>query len=427
MQEAFLHSLWKYKKLNLNQLQTTRGEELQILQTGLHNETESGPDFFKAEINLGGQHWVGNLEIHLRSSDWYAHHHETDPAYDNVILHVVWEDDMSIFRKDETEIPCLELKSYISNSQLQAYHELFENIYDKWINCETHFGEVDEFKLISWLERLYIERLEDKNELILNLLRVSNNNWDEVGFKLMAKAFGLNVNGDAFMQMSSAADFKVFQKCFQNPLQLEALCFGLCGMLPAESEEAYVNTLQKEFVFLEQKFQLAIPLTSQVKYFRLRPDNFPSIRLSQFCDLYSRTPRVFAKLIQCKTKRELYDLLEAKTSGYWESHYSFGKKSKAKIKKISRSFKDLLIINTILPLKFAYDSYKGQMSFEESIYPIISTLKPEMNSITKGFEQLKPKLARSALESQALIQLKSHYCDLNRCLKCQVGLELIHA
>lgn len=427
MQEAFLHSLWKYKKLNMNQLKTTRGEELQILQTGLHNETESGPDFFKAEIHLDGQHWVGNLEIHLRSSDWYAHHHETDPAYDNVILHVVWEDDMSIFRKNETEIPCLELKSYVSKSQLEAYHELLENKSDKWINCETHFDEVDDFKLAYWLERLYVERLQEKNQLILNLLKVSNNNWDEVGFKLMAKAFGLNVNGEAFLQMSSAADFKVFQKCFQNPIQLEALCFGLCGMLPAESDEVYVNTLQKEFEFLQQKFQLNVPLTSQVKYFRLRPDNFPSIRLSQFCNLYAEKPQVFSRLIQCKTKKELYGLLEAKATGYWETHYSFGRKSKAKMKKLSLSFKDLVIINTILPLKFAFNSYKGQLDFEDSIYPIISSLRPEMNRLTKGFERLKPKLATSALESQALIQLKTQYCDMNRCLKCQVGLELIHA
>lgn len=426
MQEAFLHSLWKYKKLNFNQLKTTRGEKLQILQTGLHNETESGPDFFKAEIILDGQHWAGNLEIHIRSSDWYAHHHEIDPAYDNVILHVVWEDDMSIFRRDETEIPCLELKNYISKSQLNAYHQLLENKSKKWINCETHFHEVDEFKLTNWLERLYIERLEEKNELILNLLKVSNNNWDEVGFKLMAKAFGLNVNGEAFLQMSSSADFKVFQKCFQNPIQLEALCFGLCGMIPSYSEESYAKTLQKEFEFLKQKFQLTVPASSQVKYFRLRPDNFPSIRLSQFCNLYAENPQVFAKLIQCKTKKEIYGLLEAKTSKYWETHYSFGKESKAKIKMLTQTFEDLLIINTLLPLKFAFDSYKGQLDFEDSIYPIISTLKPEMNSITKGFEQLKPKTAKSALESQALIQLKTNYCDRNRCLKCQVGLELIH-
>lgn len=427
MQEAFLHSLWKYKKLNMTQLKTTRGEELQILHTGLHNQTESGPDFFKAEVVIDKQHWAGNLEIHLKSSDWYAHHHETDPAYDNVILHVVWEDDMSIFRKDETEIPCLELKPYVSKSQIEAYKELFENKSDKWINCESHFNEVDEFKLNNWLERLYVERLEDKNQLILNVLKVSRNNWDEVGFKLMAKAFGLNVNGEAFLQMSSAADFKVFQKCFQHPVHLEALCFGLCGMLPAESEDAYVQKLQKEFDFLKQKFQLNAPAASQVKYFRLRPDNFPSIRLSQFCHLYAEHPQIFSKLIQCKTKKELYDLLEARTSAYWETHYSFGKQSRFKIKKLSKSFKDLLIINTIVPLKFAYQSYKGQLDFEEHIYPIISSLNSESNRIVKGFEKLKPKVSKSALESQALIQLKNNYCDLNRCLKCQVGLELIHA
>jgi hypothetical protein len=346
MQEAFLHSLWKYKKLKTNQLSTTHGETLQILKTGLHNETESGPDFFNAEVVIDGQHWVGNLEIHIKSSDWYAHHHETDPAYDNVILHVVWEDDVSIFRKDETEIPCLELKSYISPSQLKAYQELLEHKSSKWINCETHFDEVDDFKLNHWLERMYIERLEDKNQLILDLLKTSNNNWEEVGFKLMAKAFGLNVNGEAFLQMASQTDFTVFQKCFQNKGQLEALCFGLCGMIPQESEDIYVNTLTSEFEFLKHKFDLVAPNSSQVKYFRLRPDNFPSIRLSQFCNLYASQPQLFSQLIQCKSKKEIYDILDAKTSLYWETHYSFKKESSRKVKKLSQSFKDLLIINT---------------------------------------------------------------------------------
>lgn len=426
MQEAFLHSLWKYKKLNFNQLTTTQGEQLQILQTGQHNETESGPDFFKAEIILKGQHWAGNLEMHVHSSDWYAHHHETDPAYDNVILHVVWEDDMSVIRKDESEIPCLELKSYVTESQLKAYQTLFENKSRKFINCESHFAEVDDFKLQNWVERLYIERLEYKTKLILELLKTSKNNWDEVGFKLMAKAFGLNVNGEAFLQMASLADFKVFQKCFQNPLQLEALCFGLCGMLPADSEEPYVKVLQKEFEFLQQKFQLKAPASSQVKYFRLRPDNFPSIRLSQFCNLFTKEQKLFSKMMQSETKTDIYKLLDAQTSAYWQAHYTFGKESKPKTKKISTSFKDLLIINTLLPLKFAFQSYKGSLNFEDSILPIISNLSSEENSISKGFHKLKPKAFTSALESQALIHLKNNYCDVNKCMKCQIGLELIH-
>ena len=426
MKEAFLHSLWKYKKLNLNSLKTTRGEMLQILNTGQHNETESGPDFFKAELIINQQHWVGNLEIHIKSSDWYAHHHEEDPAYDNVILHVVWEDDVSVFRKDETEIPCLELKPYVTDSQLKAYKTLFEQQSQKWINCETHFHEVDDFKLNYWLERLYIERLEVKNQLILKLLAVSNNDWEEACFKLMAKAFGLNVNGEAFLQMTSAADFSVFQKCFQNPLQLEALCYGLCGMIPSEPEDRYTENLQREFKFLKQKFQLKVPATSQVKYFRLRPDNFPSIRLSQLCHLYTKTPKLFSKLIQSKTQDDIYNLLDTSASTYWDTHYTFGKESRKRIKKLTTAFKDLVIINTILPLKFAYGKYKDQLDIEDQILPIISGLKSEKNSIVKGFDQLKKNLSTSALESQALIQLKTKYCDLNRCLKCQVGLELIN-
>lgn len=427
MQEAFLHSLWKHKKIDFRDLKTSQNESLKILKTGIHNETESGPDFFNAEVIINGQRWAGNLEIHIKSSDWYAHQHEIDPAYDNVILHVVWEDDVPVFRKDETQISCLELKHYISKEQLKAYSDLLQNSNTRWINCEQHFHEVNDFKLKHWLESLYIERLQEKNQLILNLLNVSNNNWDEVGFKLMAKAFGLNVNGEAFLQMSSAADFKVFQRCFQNLTQLESLCFGLCGMLETNAEDAYVKQLQSEYAFLSQKFQLIEKSESQVKYFRLRPDNFPSIRLSQLSSLYHQQPQLFSKLIQCKTKEDLYDVLKAKTSSYWDTHYSFGKQSKSKTKNISQSFKDLLIINTILPLKFAYAKYKGQLNFEDQIYPIISSLKPEKNSITKGFSSLKDDVLTSALESQAYIQLKTKYCDVNRCLKCQIGLDLIHS
>ncbi|WP_026302637.1 DUF2851 family protein [Psychroflexus tropicus] len=425
MKEAFLHSLWKYRRLSVNSLKTTKEEDIEILNTGLHNETESGPDFFKAELIIDGQHWVGNLEIHLKSSDWYAHHHENDPAYDNVILHVVWEDDASIFRKDESEIPCLELQNYVTASQLETYQTLFEEASYQWINCETHFGEVNEFKLKHWLERLYIERLEEKNQLILNLLEISRNNWDEVCFKLLAKAFGLNVNGEAFLQMASAVDYKVFQKCFQNPVKFEALCFGLSGMLLKEPKDSYSAQLIEEFEFLKHKFQIKAPAKRIVKYFRLRPDNFPSIRISQFCQLYTEHPQLFKGFIECESQGDLHNLLSAKTSPYWNTHYTFGKETPHKLKSTTKAFKDLLILNMVIPIKFAYAKFKDQLDIEEQIFPIVSSLKPESNTIVKGFNKLRKNVSQTAIDSQALVQLKKKYCDLNRCMKCQIGLELI--
>ncbi|MFN2261247.1 MAG: DUF2851 family protein [Psychroflexus sp.] len=425
MREAFLHYVWKFKKFDFKNLETSCGMPVSISQIGKHNETESGPDFQQAKLKIGDQLWAGNVEIHLKSSDWYAHGHQNDKAYDNVILHVVWEDDVDVFRSDQTQIPSLKLQDYISKKQLNSYLNLFENNKEKWINCENSISEVDDFKISTWLERLYIERLEAKNTLILDFLEQSSNNWDEVCFKMLAKNFGLNINGQSFLQMANSLDFKVVNKLSENQFQLEALFFGMSGILNKNHDDVYFEDLKKEFQFLKQKFQLTSEENIQVKYFRLRPDNFPNIRLSQLAMLYSKKQHLFSKLIQSKTLKNIYEILDVSASNYWDTHYNFGKESKMRPKKLSQNFKDLLIINTLIPLKFAYSKYKGQTNFEEDIYPFISALKSEKNSITKGFSKLKPKISENALESQALIQLKTNYCDLYKCMKCQIGIDLI--
>lgn len=425
MQEAFLHYVWKFKKFDFKNLQTSCGMPVSIIQVGTHNQTESGPDFQQAKLKISDQLWAGNVEIHLKSSDWYAHGHQNDKAYDNVILHVVWEDDVDVFRSDQTQIPSLKLQDYISEKQLNSYLNLFENNKEKWINCENSFSEVDDFKSSTWLERLYIERLEAKNKLILKLLEQSANNWDEVCFKMLAKNFGLNVNGQSFLQMANGLDFKIINKLSQNQFQLEALLFGASGILNKTHDDIYFEKLNNEFQYLKQKFQLDLASNVQVKYFRLRPDNFPNIRLSQLSVLYHNTQHLFSKLMQTENLDTIYDIFDVSASSYWDTHYNFGKESKSKSKKLSQNFKDLLIVNTLIPLKFAYSKFKGKSDFENEIYPIISVLKAEKNSITKGFSKLKPKIANTAMESQALIQLKTNYCDLNKCMQCQIGIDLI--
>ncbi|MEZ4856309.1 MAG: DUF2851 family protein [Gelidibacter sp.] len=421
MQEDFLHYIWKYKKLNASQLKTTTDEALTLVNVGQHNQN-AGPDFFNAQLKIGKQLWAGNVEVHIKSSDWYLHNHETDSAYDNVILHVVYEHDTDIFRKDNTTIPTLQLKNYINKDLLNSYYNLFSNRH-QWINCENEFPSIKAFTLNNWLESLYIERLERKTKTIETLLQTSKNNWEAVLFKLLAKNFGLKVNGDAFWSLANSFDFTIIRKLQSNPLQLEALLFGQADLLSADVEDTYVVQLTKEYQFIKQKFNLQNEHIVPMSFFRLRPPNFPTIRLSQLAMLYHHQPNLFSKMITANTIEELYLLFDSNTSTYWNTHYTFGKVSKTSNKTLTKSFIDLLLINTILPLKFCYLKSQGKME-SEVILNIAQHITSEKNSIVNTFNSLK-QVSKSALQSQALLQLKTEYCDKNRCLHCAIGNTLI--
>jgi hypothetical protein len=421
MQEEFLHYVWKHKKFATTSLQTTNGELITLVDTGYHN-TNAGPDFFNSKLGIDGQLWAGNVEVHIKSSDWYVHNHEVDVAYDNVILHVVYEHDTEIFRKDNTIIPTLELKKYISKDVMYRYQNLFSKSH-KWINCEADFAKVDDFVTNNWLERLYFERLERKSKTIETMLILSKNDWEAVLFRLLAKNFGLKVNGEAFLSMSMSFDFSVVRKLQSNPEQLEALFFGQAGILESHIENGYYLNQRKEYQFLRQKFGLSNSQVIPVEFFRLRPPNFPTIRLSQLAILYHLQQSLFSKVIVAKSVKEIYELLKVSTSTFWNDHYTFGKASKSITKTLTNSFVDLLIINTILPLKFSYAKYQGE-PVDEVILAIIQEIDSEKNGIVDKFNSLK-NLSNSALESQALIQLKTEYCSKNKCLQCAIGNYLI--
>ncbi|MEM5567053.1 DUF2851 family protein [Psychroserpens sp. AS72] len=421
MQEDFLHYLWLHKKFNVLQLKTTQHERLKIVNVGQHNHN-SGPDFFNGQVRIGDQLWAGNIEIHIKSSDWFVHGHEQDAAYDNVILHVVYEHDTEIFRSDNSTIPTLELKSFISSEILNNYQKLFSSK-NKWINCEQDFPEVDEFTLKNWQERLYFERLERKSNTIEEVLKASKNDWEAVLFKLLFKNFGLKVNGSAFASIANSIDYSIVRKTGSNLEQLEALLFGQAGLLEKESSTNYYETLQKEYKFLKQKFQLDNQGVINVQFFRLRPPNFPTIRLSQLANLYHKEQQLFSKVISAENLKDIYTLFEVNTSPFWNTHYTFDKESKQSTKKVTKAFVDLLLINTILPIKFCYAKQNGE-AIDDSILEIINAIVPEKNSVVDGFSQLKHK-PKSALESQAFIQLKSEYCDKNKCLQCAIGNALL--
>jgi len=421
MQEDFLHYIWQHKKFDILRLKTVQNEQIDIFSVGQKN-LNSGPDFFNSQLKIDEQLWAGNVEIHIKSSDWFVHNHEQDVAYDNVILHVVWEHDCDVFRKDNSQIPTLELSNYIDKHLFESYKSLFANT-KKWINCEKDFAKVDSFTIDNWLERLYFERLERKSIDIQELLSKSKNDWEAVLFILLIKSFGLKVNGDAFFSLAQSIDFSIIRKIQSKPELIEALFFGQAGLLEGDYHETYYLQLVKDYQFLKQKFQLDNQYVLPLQFFRLRPPNFPTIRLSQLAMLYHKHQNLFSKLMAAQTLEEFYELFDISASSFWETHYTFGKQSKDSAKSLTNSFIDLVLINTVLPLKFCYTKHLGKR-VDDQIVIIATAINSEDNSIIKTFNSLK-KVSHSSLESQALIQLKSEYCDKNKCLQCAIGNSLI--
>lgn len=420
MQEDFLHYIWKYKAFDSLGLKTTKGEPISVQQLGQHN-LNAGPDFFNAQLVIAQQLWAGNVEIHIKSSDWYVHHHETDKAYDNVILHVVWQHDTEIFRKDNSEIPTLELKPFVDNTLISKYQKLMKS--KSWINCENSFPEIDKFLLNNWLERLYIERLKRKSEVIEHLLETTNNDWEAVLFIMLLKNFGLKVNAEAFFSLGKSIEFSIVRKIQTSLVSLEALLFGQAGLLENDLEDPYFMELKSEYLFLKQKFQLSSGYITPLQFFRLRPLNFPTIRLAQIANLYHQRQHLFSQLLASDTIDSFYKLFELSTSPYWKTHYTFKKTSKVSEKKLSKSFIHLLLINTIIPVKFYYAKQNGE-PIEEQLIELMQNLPSEKNTIIEGFNRLQ-KTSTSALDSQALVQLKTEYCDKHQCLKCAVGNSLL--
>jgi len=420
MQEEFLHYLWVNKKLPFTQLKTHLNENLEINHFGQYLQN-AGPDIFNAQISINQQKWAGNIEIHIKSSDWYLHNHEKDANYDNVILHVVWENDTPIFRKDNSEIPTLELKKYVTLSEINKYKSLITS--KSWINCENQITEIDGFIWSNWLESLFLNRLERKSEVIDKRLQETNYNWEAVFFEMLAKNFGLNTNGDCFLQLAQSIPYSIIRKESFNPENLEALLFGKLNLLEENLEDEYYSKIKNHWKYLKLKYNLKEEFGLHPQFFKLRPDNFPTIRLSQLVYLISNKQNLFSQLILANSYPEIKDLLKSETSEYWKSHYNFSKTCKKKNKVLTSQFIDLLIINTIIPIKFSYEKNLGKLNFDELIL-LLEAIPSEKNSILEKFSEFKIKSA-NAFQSQSLLELKNEYCKINKCLKCAVGLQLL--
>lgn len=421
MNEDFLHYVWKYQLFSKQHLQSTEKEEIHVLKTGFHNKN-AGPDFKNAQIKIGTQFWAGHVELHIKASDWFVHHHEIDANYDTVILHVVWEDDVTVFMKNNAALPTLVLKDIVLDSAIKNYQNLFSKQL-RWIACEQEITTIDAFTIENWKERLFFERLERKSTAMNLLLEANKNDFEATLFQLLAKNFGLKINGDAFLSLAASIDFAVLRKLRFDATTLAALFFGQAGFLDEVIENEYHLQLKQEYAFLKHKYNLKELRKEQFSFFRMRPSNFPTIRLAQLVSLYHQNQNLFSKLMHIKDLDGFYNAFEIVIHPFWETHYTFRKESKKASKKLTKSFVDLLLINTIIPLKFLYEKNKGILN-EDEILNIIKKIKPEKNSIISKFKELKIT-ANAAFETQSLLELKNNYCDKKLCLQCAVGIKIL--
>jgi len=417
MKEEFLHYLWRLKRFDLNNLQTTEGETVQIQNSGEHNQ-DAGPDFLKARIKIGDTLWAGNVEIHLKSSDWLRHNHQNDRAYDNVILHVVLEEDRPVFRATEERLPCLELRKRIPSKLSKIYLKLLNNEY--WIPCQHHFFEVGEITKNLWLDRLLVERLEQKTEAIRLSLAQNQNNWEETFYHFLARNFGVKVNAEPFESLAKSLPLLSLAKHKNNLFQIEALLFGQAGLLEKEFEEAYPNRLKKEYLFLKKKHRLSPISPVAWRFLRLRPANFPTIRIAQFATLIYQSLHLFSKILEARDMGGIEKLFEVKLSDYWLTHYVFDKESVKRNKTLGKNTVHLLLINTIVPFLFLYGKLKGKETFKDKALKLLEEVPPESNSTLSKWKELG-MLPKSAYQTQALLQLKNNYCKPKQCLKCAIG------
>jgi hypothetical protein len=430
LKEDFLHYIWKYKLFNTSKLLTQNKEKIEIINFGVHN-TDAGPDFFNGKVKIGRTIWAGNIEIHIKSSDWIKHKHQSDKAYDNVILHVVYNNDEVINDKDGNTIPTIELKGLIDENLIEKYNALIQS--KDWIPCGQQIKTVDSFIFKSWINRLAIERLERKSEEIQETLKLNKNNWEETFYQYLFKYFGLKVNAQPFELLAKNSPLKIIEK-HNDLFSIEALLFGQSGYLEDESrsddyrdsgEDDYFIKLKKEYHFLKSKFGLTSFDKSLWKLLRLRPSNFPTIRISQLANLLCNHTRLFSKIIELESVKELQQLFYIQASDYWDTHYQFNKKVKdKKIKKIGINTINNIIINVIVPFTFVYGKAKQDGNLINKSLSLLENVKPENNSIIKKWAELGVK-SDNAMETQSLIELKNNYCSQKKCLNCSVGNNLL--
>ncbi len=419
MNEELLHYVWQHKKFLPFGLKTTDGTPIEIIDVGQPN-TNAGADFSNAKIRIGELLWAGDVEIHLKASDWHRHGHDRNVAYNNVILHVVAESDSETFDTNSRTIPQFELK--IPDEIVENLKRLAKQ--PQFIPCERSIAKIDAFTKKSWLETLLFERFMRKTNDIKSVLEQNANDWECALYQFLVRNFGFGKNADAFTLLAKSLPLAYLRKHRDNLLQVEALLFGQAGLLPETFDDDYAKSLQREYTFLSQKFQIS-PISSHIwKMFRLRPMNFPHVRIAQFAALIHSSENLFSKIIERPTIDALRELFKVEVSDYWATHYNFRSESKSISKHLTDSSINAIIINTVVPFLFAYGQMQGQETLCERAIALLNELPAEQNSIIGKFETLG-FTPNSAAESQALIQLKTCYCDTKNCLRCRFCHEIV--
>jgi hypothetical protein len=439
MTEDFLHYLWRFQIWNAP-LQTSNGDSVEVLKPGFHN-TDGGPDFLNTSIRIGGTLWAGHVEIHGKSSDWYAHHHDQDPAYNSVVLHVVYENDASANRSTKhvpgtaevcelngvkrsigTSIPTCSVRGKFSENVYQTFSDWKNS--RGFVPCERQLQNLPKHKRIMLLERLNIERLEEKVNEILIDLTYNLNSWEETFYQHLLRGFGLRINADPFHQIAKRTPLKFLQKHADNRFQLEAMLFGQAQLLNSTFNDSYPKALQEEYAFLQQKFGLLPIAEGLINFLRLRPCSFPTLRLAFFASLIQRRSQVFQDILQIQTIDEGLNLLQVEVSEYWKTHYVFDKPSVEKLKELGVSTQHSIFINTIIPFLFAFGKLRDKSEICERTLGFLQDLPAENNQLIRQWKSCGMP-ANTASDSQALLTLKKQYCDWKRCLKCGIGIELL--
>ena len=427
MNESFLHFLWQFQNFDKLNLQTTDNEVVEIIKVGRLN-SDSGADFQDARIIIGEVEWAGSVEIHLKSSDWDIHKHQFDTSYQNVILHVVWEDDKPILRKDGTKIPTITLRERADKNLLRKYEAMMESKAE--MPCQNQFREVDDIKKISMLDKVLMKRLQDKSLIVSQFLQENKQDWEETTYQILAKNFGFKLNAEPFLSLSKNLPLKILQKHRDNLGQIEALIFGVAGFLQNENNEIewddYRKNLRKEFQFLASKYQLHDKVLGQHewKYLRLRPANFPTVRLAQFAKFIHENANLFSILIHLENVKSLAKILKVKQSDYWIEHYVFGKKSEGNVPTLGNTSVENVVINTVVPLLVTYANQKDNRDYLGKAIRLLEEISAEENNIIKHWQSMGLRI-KSAFDSQASIEWYNHFCLAKKCLECNVGVDIL--
>ena len=413
--------VWKHRLWRSEDMVTNTGKKVRVVDPGLLN-TDAGPDFFNAKIEIDGHMWVGNVEMHYRATDWKRHHHDSDKAYDSVILHVVAKDDAPVRRTNGELIPQLVLE--VSPQFNADYASLVGATIE--VPCATKIKQVPHLTIVEWVEGLAFERLHGKVERIHQLLDSFNGSWEDVCYVTLARNFGFGINNDAFERLARRTPLRLLGKHSDSVLQIEALLFGQAGMLDAQKPgmDSYYNQLCTEYAFLSNKFQLTPMEKESWKLFRIRPQNFPYRRIAMLAQFIEGGFRMMNRILEAEGEKEMRALFEVELSGYWTKHYTFGKPNERATATLSRSSIDIILINTVAPLLYAYGELTGNYEMTDKVIKLLEDLRAESNSIVSHFVAYGINCP-DALTSQALVQLKREYCDARKCIYCKIGHHLL--